>query len=148
MIQPNSKYAGTIKDAMVPDVEPGKHPCLKVTIETAEGDIDHRLYLSTAARSFTEKVLLELGLTAAHLVSEDFWVDPGRYMNGLACHIETMEEEYNGHPQTRVKWLNGPHREVKKMPAERARGLASLFARPDYSAPAPPAAGGDDDIPF
>lgn len=148
MILPNSKYAGTIKNTLIPDVEPGKHPCIQVTVETAEGDIDHRMYLSPGARSHTEKVLLELGLQNAHLSSEEFWETPEKWMDGLACHIETDEDEYNGKKRVRVKWLNGPRREVKKMPAERARGLAGLFARPDYNAPAPPVAGGDDDLPF
>ncbi len=148
MIRANEKYAGVIKNAMIPDVEPGKHPCIKVTIETADGDIDHRMYLSPAARSFTEKVLLELGLENAHLASEEFWETPEKWMDGLACHIETVEEEYNGHPQVRVKWLNGPRREVKKMAPERARGLAGLFQRANYDAPAPPPVAGNEDVPF
>lgn len=149
MILPNSKYAGTIKNTIIPDVEVGKHPCIQVTVETAEGDIDHRMYLSPGARSHTEKVLGELGVQPDWLASPEFWETPEKWMDGLPCHIETEEDEYNGKKRTRVKWLNGPAREVKKMPAERARGLAGLFARPDYNAPAPPpVAGGTDDVPF
>lgn len=148
MLHPNEKYAGVIKNTLIPDVEVGKAACIQVTIETAEGDIDHRLYLSPDARGRTEKVLLELGLENAHLASEEFWETPEKWMDGLACHIETKEEEYNGSKRVRVKWLNGPRREVKKMAPERARGLAGLFQRANYDAPTPPPAGGTDDVPF
>jgi len=148
MILPDRKYQGTIKNTMVPDVEPGKHPHLLVTIETPDGDIDHRLYLSVAARQHTEKVLLELGVEADWLVSPEFWETPGKWMNGRHCSIETEEDEYEGKKRVRVKWLNGPKREVKPMPVERARGLASLFVKPTYNAPTIPATGGDDEPPF
>lgn len=152
MLQPNEKYSGRIVNAFVPDVGDGK-PCLQVTIKTDEGEIEHRMYLSPAARQYTERVLLELGLEHGHLVSPDFWETPLLWMEGMPCSIETALHEYTdkeGNPKetVRVKWLNGPHREVKRMPVERVRGLASLFARPDYNAPAAPAAGGTDDVPF
>ena len=156
MLQPNEKYSGRIVNAFVPDVGDGK-PCLQVTIKTDEGEIEHRMYLSPAARQYTERVLLELGLEHGHLVSPDFWETPLRWMEGMPCSIETALHEYTdkeGNPKetVRVKWLNGPNgparREVQRATPAKARGLASLFARPDYNAPAPPAAGGNDDVPF
>ena len=156
MLKPNEKYSGRIVDAFVPDVGDGK-PCLQVTIETDQGKTDHRMYLSPAARQYTERVLLELGLEQGHLISPDFWETPLRWMEGMPCSIETEEYEYfdkeeNLKKGVRVKWLNGPNgparREVQRASPAKARGLASLFARPDYNAPAAPAAGGDDDVPF
>lgn len=151
-VEADRKYTGRIVDALVPDTGTGA-PCLQVTIETDAGRIDHRMYLSPAARPFSEKVLLELGLENAHLASEDFWETPLKWMEGIECSIETEDYRYtdkNGNDKhaVRVKWLNGPKREVQRAPVAKARGLASLFARPDYNAPAAPAAGGTDDVPF
>lgn len=151
-VKADQKYTGRIVDALVPDTGQGS-PCLQVTIETEAGRIDHRMYLSPAARKFTEKVLFELGLENSHLTSEDFWVNPLKYMEGLECSIETEEYCYQnreGEDRTvvRVKWLNGPRREVKRMAPERARGLAGLFQRANYDAPAPPPVAGNEDVPF
>jgi hypothetical protein len=154
-VEADRKYKGKIVEAFVPDVGNGK-PCLHVEIETAVGNITHRMYLSPAARQYTEKVLLELGLENAHLSSEEFWEDPIRWMRDLECNIETELHSYqddNGNDRdvVRVKWLNGPRREILRAPVAKARGLAGLFQRPNYetsAAPPPPPTGGDDDLPF
>ncbi len=154
LINTTGRHEVTVKSATFGESNKGT-PFLELCFENHDGDnISGWLYLSESALKNSVKTLRE----TFHF-DNNFETLPVQ-VEGKKCAIVIEEEEYDGKPRLKVKWIN-PIRSVtpikdgdnflKSLTAAAARlpveARATVRTTAPKAAPAPKAAGAVDDFP-
>lgn len=159
-VKADEKYTATVMSAeLIESVLKGT-PGIQITFQTADGDIDHTIWLTPKTVERARKDLIKLGATDEGLSTGgwEYLENIGEVLRAHQCRITTHEETYNEKTRVKVQWINsldGDGSGVAKATPKTAKAAATMFAEAaaiddPLSEPGSPDAlvGVDDDLPF